>query len=284
MASRLSPQLFAILSGLVEDRLGLQHTADDLPFFSEKVTTRAAEAGFENILDYYYFLRYDPAAAAELESLTDALVVGETYFFRELEGLRAAVDHVLVPTVARKGRARVWSAACATGEEPLSMAMLLAEAGIDDRCQIVATDVSQRAIARAREGTYTTRAMRLMPPGPPPAGWTAKLAGIASEAIVRESNRVRVSPAAVAAIDYRQLNLLDADAVKDLGSFELILCRNVLIYFADATVVRVVASLAEALADDGSLLVGASASLLRFGTVLQCTERGGAFFYTRGHS
>lgn len=281
MPFTLPPALFAILAGLVESRLGIACNPDDPAPFSEKVTARATEAGFESVLDYYYFLRFDPGGSAELDVLADSLVVGETYFFRELGAARAGVEQALVPAVARNGRARVWCAACATGEEPLSVAMLLAEAGVADRCEIIATDVSARHIGRAREGHYKGRSLRALPPAPTSPGWTTKLAAIADESMVRDSAGARIAPALLAKIDYRQGNLLDAAAVSDLGKFDLVLCRNVLIYFGDDTIVRVVSSLAGALAPEGALLIGAAESLLRFGTALHCEERGGAFFYTR---
>jgi len=279
MTSTLSPQLFAILSALVEERLGIHYGADDLELFSDKVTTRALEAGFESVLDYYYFLRYDAVAPAELDALADTLVVGETYFFRELEALRAGVTHALLPAVTRSGRARVWSAACATGEEPVSLALLLDEAGIRDRTEIVATDVSARALAKAREGNYGSRSLRALPPNATPPGFSDLLGRLSSVAIAREGKRAQVARSVVAGIGYRQLNLLDDAAVAALGTFDLVLCRNVLIYFADATVKRVVATLARSLRDEGRLIIGASESLLRFGTALRCEERGGAFLY-----
>src|SRR5690606_3366973 len=79
----LSPQVFAILSSLIEEKIGLHYAPSDADLLAEKLAPRAAEAGFESLLDYYYFLRYDPAAEQELTALTDALVVGETYLFRE---------------------------------------------------------------------------------------------------------------------------------------------------------------------------------------------------------
>ncbi len=281
MSKPLSPQLFAILSALVEERLGIHYGAEDLELFSDKIGARALEAGFENALDYYYFLRYDGAAASELDALADALVVGETYFFRELDPLRAGITHALLPAVSKRGRARVWSAACATGEEPVSLSLLLDEAGIRDRTEIVATDVSARAIAKAREGIYSSRSLRALPPNPPPPGFSELLGKLADRAIVREGTRAHVARAIVDKIDYRQLNLIDDRALAALGSFDLVLCRNVLIYFADPTVKRVVSSLSRALDEDARLIIGASESLLRFGTMLRCEERGGAFLYAR---
>src|SRR6185436_10522639 len=80
----LSPQVFSILSALVTDHCGLTFDAAHMPVFAEKIAARAAEAGFESLLDYYYFLRYDAGGADELTALVETLVIGETYFFREL--------------------------------------------------------------------------------------------------------------------------------------------------------------------------------------------------------
>lgn len=275
--TELSPQLFAILSALVEERTGLHYGADDVRVFSDKIGTRLADAGFESALDYYYYLRYDDASGPELDALIDALVVGETYLFRELDALRAAVEHVIRPAARRSGRARVWSAGCATGEEPVTLAMLLARADLLDRCDIVATDVSPRALERARAGAFGARSLRALGVGAP-----AEVRELASRWLVRDGkDSAHASPSIVEAIDFRRVNLVDDAAVAALGRFDLVLCRNVLIYFADETVQRVVASITRALAPGGKLVVGASESLLRFGTILHCEERGGAFFYTK---
>ena len=282
MSRSLSPQLFAILSALVEERFGLHYGNEDLEIFSDKIAMRVSEAGFESALDYYYFLRYDPGATAELADLADALVVGETYFFRELDPLRAAISHVAAPAIAARGVARIWSAGCATGEEPLSIAMVLEEAGLRAQAQLVATDLSTRALAKAREGGgYGPRAMRLLGPEAAGNGIGERLSAIARKSLVLSGTRVDAHPELRAAIDYRQVNLLEEAAVAALGTFDLILCRNVLIYFADLNVKRIVSALAKALAPGGRLLIGASESLLRFGTVMRCEERGGVFLYAK---
>ena len=92
---------------------------------------------------------------------------------------------------------------------------------------------------------------------------------------------VIVAPRIRSAVTFERLNLLDAAAVAKLGSFDAILCRNVLIYFKETRVLSVVDRLAAALAPGGLLAVGVSESLLRFGTSLVCEERGGSFFYRR---
>jgi chemotaxis protein methyltransferase CheR len=171
---------------------------------------------------------------------------------------------------AEDATVRIWCAAAATGEEPLTIAMILADAGLLQRARIVATDVSEKALARARSGIFGARSTRALP------------AGIEGRYLHRETNeRVRVEPALLAAVEWKRLNLMDEAAVKELGRFDIILARNVLIYFADNTVRRVVTCLTDALLPGGLLLVGASESLLRYGTQLSCEEHGGAFFYRR---
>ena len=118
------------------------------------MAARAPEAGFESLLDYYYFLRYDAGGAKELDALIDALVVGETYFFRELPPLEVVVGELVAPAVAAGRRPAIWCAACATGEEPLTLAMMLAERGILGEVEIVASDISARALERARAGRF----------------------------------------------------------------------------------------------------------------------------------
>lgn len=265
-----SPQLFAILSALVEDRVGLHYGPGEREVFLEKVRTRAQEVGFDSLLDYYYRLRYDDPDGAELHALTEALVVCETYFFRELSPLTVAIEEIIGPRVEAGERARIWSAACATGEEPLTAAMLLAHHGWLDRVELVATDISRRALDRARAGRFSRRALR----GPVPAA-------LATRWLRERDSGLECDRALIDAVTWSRLNLIDAAAVRQLGAFDLILCRNVLIYFSDDVATRVAASLAGALRPRGNLLVGVSESLLRFATPLECHERRGTFLYAR---
>lgn len=264
----LSPQLFAIFSGLIEEHAGLHYAPSERELLEHKLVARASDAGFESLLDYYYYLRYDPAGPTELEALIDALVVGETYFFRELPQLELVVDELVAPRVRAGKRVRIWSAACASGEEPLSLAMMLAEQQLLDRVDIVATDVSNRALARARSASFGRRSLRT---NVPPASRFLDLGG----------DRIAVDRALVERVHFRRLNLFDADAVAEMPPADVILCRNVLIYFSDDNARRVSARLADRLAPGGALFVGVSESLLRFGTELACEERNGVFFYRR---
>jgi chemotaxis protein methyltransferase CheR len=266
-----SPALVTVLAEFVEERTGLHYGPLDRDLFVGKAADRAVEAGFDSLLDYYYFLRYDAAASAELDRLIDALVVGETYLFRELEQLKLIVAHFLLPVIQAGGRPRVWCAACATGEEPLTLAMLLADAGVLPSVEIVASDISERALARARSGHLSRRALRSVAAPELSRAWLTE----------RHDGGFQVSARLLEAIDWRRVNLTDPAAVEVLGVFDVIVCRNVLIYFSDETTGRVVEHLSSALAPGGSLFVGVSESLLRFSTALSCEEREHVFYYRK---
>lgn len=265
-----SPPVLTILSALVEERTGLHYGLLDHEVLAEKAGARAVEAGFESLLDYYYFLRYDAGAAGEMEALVDALVVGETYFFRELAPLQVVVG--LAEALVRRGvRPRMWSAACATGEEPLTLAMLLDERGLLGEVDLVASDISPRALQRARSGLHGPRSLR--------EGAPAALAG---RYLRRERDgAVRVDPRLVEAVQWLRVNLASPGELGAVGRAHFVLCRNVLIYFRDETAVRVVNRLSDVLHPGGVLLVGLSESLLRFSTRLACEEHGQVFLYRR---
>jgi chemotaxis protein methyltransferase CheR len=269
MNAELTPGLFAIWSALVEERVGIHYRFEEREIFASKLAARAEEAGFQSLLDYYYFIRYDDGDSAEFDALLDALVVNETYLFREAESLRVLVQRIIAPRARAGGFSRVWCAACSSGEEPYTLAMLLEEEAVLDRVEVVASDVSRRALERARRGMYRGRSLRAL--GEPLcARWfRAEEGGVAVVPRIREK------------VDFRRVNLMDREAIERLGVFDAIVCRNVLIYFADATVIGVIENLSAVLRPSGHLLVGASESLLRFGTMLRCEERDSNFFYVK---
>jgi chemotaxis protein methyltransferase CheR len=270
MTLAMSPHVFSITSHFIEDRFGLHYRDADRELLAERVAPRALELGFDSLLDYYYFLRYDERGGQELQRLVETLVVHETYFFREPQPLLALVNSIVPEMLTGRETLRLWSAACATGEEPYTVAMMLAAAGLKSRVESLATDVSERALDRARAGTYGPRSLRRMPDD-------ATLRRLLDETAAsgRVPDRLRAD------IVWKQLNLVDAASVRAQDLFDIVLCRNVLIYFSDATVVKIANALSEALRPGGASLVGTAESLLRFGTTFVCEERGGAFFYRK---
>jgi chemotaxis protein methyltransferase CheR len=265
----MSSALVSLFGILVEERTGIHAGPLDYSVFGAKVGARAFEAGFESPLDYYYFLRYDDVAGREFDALTESLVVQETYFFRELEPIRVALDEIVLPLVRKGLRPRIWCAASSTGEEPLTIAMLLDERGALGQVDIVASDISERALARARAGVCTRRSLRSTTDAAKARWFTER------------GDDLVIDPSLPKRVSFERVNLVKPDEVSRLGYFDLILCRNVLIYFSDNVIRRVVGTLAARLREEGRLLVGVSESLLRFGTGLACEELRGSFFYRR---
>lgn len=266
----MTPQVFAILSGLIEEKLGLSYGLADKPLLESKIAGRALDLGFDSALDYYYFLRYDDPEQVELDMLTEALVVNETYFYRELDQLQAVLSTFVLPKIAAGARPRIWCAACSTGEEPSTIAMWLANRGLLDSVELHASDISANALAIARQGRYRARSLRQVPAGIDDARW-----------IETEGSTLVLSQRIRDAIQWRKLNLLSDSAVQAMAEMDLVLCRNVLIYFRDDVVRQVVNRLVGRLKPDGVLLVGVSESLMRFGTLVVCEEHAGAFVYRK---
>jgi chemotaxis protein methyltransferase CheR len=268
MSSPIAPQVFAILRGLIEERIGIHYHVEDAQSLSEKLQTRALEAGFESLLDYYYYLRYDDTSWGEFSALVDTLVVNETYFFREHDQLQVIVEEFVAKAVKQGKCPRIWSSACSTGEEPYTVAMMLADRGLLEAVEIIGTDISERALARAKAGEFGYRSLR------------SELAA-SSNWLRVENGRPALHSQIKRAVTFFKLNLLDTAAINKLGKFELILCRNVLIYFSDDVIRKVIQTLSDALVPGGVLCVGVSESLMRFGGPLVCEEHRGVFVYRR---
>jgi chemotaxis protein methyltransferase CheR len=264
--------VFLLLRDLVRDRIGVNFEDDKRDLFASKVADRVAALGLPTFLDYFYELKYGPAAEEEWPRLTDALSVQETYFWREFDQIRALTD-VLIPehVAAGRGPVRIWCAACATGEEPLTIAMALEEAGwfrkVD--AEVWASDVSPAALAKARAGVYRERSFRALPPAlrekyftPAEGGW-------------------RVAPELHTRVRYTAANLLEPHDTLFLATAPFVFCRNVFIYFSTATIGRVVKRFAERMPRPGFLFVGASESLLRATTAFALEEVDRAFVYVQ---
>ena len=239
----------------------------------DKLSPLVIERGFSSYLDYYYLLKYDASSRAEWQNVMNALSVQETYFWREIDQVRALVETLVPEWHARSSSAtlRIWCAACATGEEPLTIAMALNEAGWFERApiEIFASDASSKAIARAEAGIYRERAFRNLPPHlreryfePAGAEW-------------------RVKHELHSRITWRLVNLMDEREVGPLAIADFIFCRNVFIYFSESAIGRVVRSFARFMRPPGYLFVGAAESLLRITTDFNLTEIDDAFVYLK---
>ncbi len=263
-----------VLRDLIHERLGLTYSPSQFEQLGDRLAALVVARGFTSFMDYYYCLKYSDDVA-EWGRVMDALAVPETYFWREVDQLRAIVEHVLPALVARGGDRpiRIWSIPCASGEEPLTMAMLLEEHGWFERApiEISGTDASPAAIQKARDGVYGPRSFR----------------NLSEDRRARYFEPVgeklwRVSPYLQRRVAFDVLNVMDNAAVATRPTTDVVLCRNLFIYFSDQSVRRTVAMFARIMPEPGFLCVGAAESLLRLSTQFELREIGGAFVYVKG--
>jgi chemotaxis protein methyltransferase CheR len=267
----LSGGVTQVFRDLIHQRLGLFYDATQFDLVADKLAPLVVARGFGSFMDYYYFLKYSEDHE-EWSRVMDALAVHETYFWREIDQLRAVVDRI-VPELAKRsdGTLRIWSVPCATGEEPLTLAMLLAEAGWFARLRIelLGSDASPVAIARAKEGRYGPRSFRNLP------------VALQEKYFVASDHRWTVVPDLHQRISYDVVNLVTEDEVRRHASAPIIVCRNVFIYFSDESIRRAVGVFERAMPVPGYLCVGASESLLRRSVTFQLQDIGGAFIYVK---
>jgi chemotaxis protein methyltransferase CheR len=236
---------------LLQEVSGLELPETRLPDLQRAVNRALVATGLADADALYRHLR-DRAGRPSLEVFVGDLTIGETHFFRNRPQFRALEHHILPELIERRRasrRLRVWSAACSTGEEPYSLAILL-ERLLPDRARwdvrILATDINRTALERARRGQYGTWSFRDVPDD------------VASAFFVRHGTTLEVAGRIREAVSFAHLNLAAdtwpsaATATLDL---DLVLCRNVLIYFGDDLSHQVAARLHGALADSGWLLV-----------------------------
>jgi chemotaxis protein methyltransferase CheR len=263
-----------VLLELVHERTGLFFGNGRSELFAERLAPLVIERGFRSFLDLYYLLKYDERAAPQgWREVLDALSVPETYFWREIDQIRAVVCRIM-PELARRSRApiRIWSAPCATGEEPLTIAMALNEAGWFERAaiEIHASDGSPAAIAKARAGRYRPRAMRALPSGLKEKYFVAE--GDTFVPDVELTRRIST---------WSVVNLMQPEDIVPFARSPIVFCRNAFIYFSPQSVKRVVDNLAALMPVPGYLCVGAAESLLNVTTAFSLEELDGAFVYAK---
>ena len=235
---------------LIAARTGLEIRAKDRDSVTRALAARQNARGLASAGEYLKLLAQESAAdGAEWRALAPVLTNGESYFWRD-RGQFALLKTTILPRLLREhgGVLRVWSAGCSSGEEVYSLAMLIEELSetahwpANARVSIVGTDINEEALARARRGIY--------------GDWSFR--GV--EAEMRERHFVRVTegwqvrPALRSRVSFRMLNLSAPDA--QMRDFDLILCRNVLIYLTPAAVQNAVQTFAGALRGGGFLMTG----------------------------
>jgi len=248
---------FNKISSLVRGLCGINLHAGKRELVKARLTKRLRRLGLRSFGDYIDCVNAD-RSGRELTVMLDALSTNLTRFFREKEHFIHLARRV-VPRVSARGgpggrRLRIWSAGCASGQEPYSIAMTLAET-IADRMLwdigILATDLSSSAISDAAEGAYELKQI-----GEIPMSWRAKYLDVVQAGAAR---RYRIKESLRGMMHFARLNLMEHWPMR--GKFDVIFCRNVMIYFDKDTQAALIERFARMLEPGGTLFLGHSESL-----------------------
>lgn len=245
----VTDQEFCQFQKLIYDIAGIALSPAKKPLVSGRLAKRLSHHGVSSYSDYFQLLKRE-GMRGELQMAVDLLTTNETYFFREQKHFDFLREQVLPH--CRSGRPfRVWSAACSSGQEPYSLAMLLADVLGDMPWQIFASDISTRVLERARLAQYAIEQAEKVP--------RSYLSRYCLKGVGRHSGSFIVDRALRERVEFAQVNL--NQPLPQLGEFDVIFLRNVMIYFDTETKRQVLLRLSAQLRRGGHLIVGHSESL-----------------------
>jgi chemotaxis protein methyltransferase CheR len=261
--ARLSDADLSRIVRLVYQRSGITLHSGKRALVLSRLQKRLRSGGFTSFTAYLEHVERDQSGA-EITTLLDAIATNHTSFFREPEHFEFLTSKVL-PTIGTGRPIRVWSAACSSGEEPVTIAITLLDAlaatrdsKVDrtspqdaGRIRLLATDLSTKALAQASSGVYRMERVADIP--------IETLRRHFQKGLGEQAGTARVAPHVRKLIEYRQLNFLEAVDLSE--RFDVIFCRNVMIYFDRDVQQRVVSLLERHLAPGGHLFISHSESL-----------------------
>ena len=245
----VSDQEFALFRKLIYRLAGINMADSKKPLLAGRLTRRLRHHGLESFRDYYTLVTRTEHSD-ELQLMVDLLTTNETYFFREA----AHFDYLQTFAASRRGRPfRVWSGASSSGEEPYTIAMVLAETlGMAANWEIVASDISLSMLEKAHAGLYPMERGKGIPP--------ELLKKYCLKGVREQEGNFLVDARLRERVDFRHINLT-ATTTCELAQFDLIFLRNVMIYFDNDTKRKVVGNMLPHLREDGTFIVGHSETL-----------------------
>ncbi|MEX1057901.1 MAG: protein-glutamate O-methyltransferase CheR [Natronospirillum sp.] len=247
----LSVAEFHDFQRMIYAEAGIHMTDSKRTLVAGRLAKRVKALSLRSYADYWHYLCQDPT---EQQTAIDLLTTNETYFFREEKHFDFLQDQIL-PHHDPQQPMRIWSAACSSGEEPYTIAMVLAEGlGQQRRWEVLASDISNQVLDRARAGCYPLSRSKRIPQDLLKRYCLRGTGGAEGTLLVDSSLRARVS--------FAQINL--NTTLPNIGTFDVIFLRNVMIYFNLETKQQIVSRLIRRLRPGGYFIVGHSESLNGF--------------------
>jgi chemotaxis protein methyltransferase CheR len=249
----MRPEDFDFVAKMLKDRSGLIITRDKAYLLESRLTPVARKRGFKGLEDLVGSLR--TASEDLLREVTEAMTTNESFFFRDIkpfDQFKALVLPAMLQSRAAKKSLRIWSAASSSGQEAYSLAMMLKEEAArlaGWKIEIVGTDISTEMLEKAKAGMYSQFEVQR---------------GLPIQYLVKyfkkNAEMWQIDPAIRGMVQYREYNLLHD--LKPLGQFDVVFCRNVLIYFDQPTKSRVLDNISRIMPDDGFLYLGGAETVL----------------------
>ncbi len=262
----LSIEDFINLRNLIYERTGMQFGENKIYYFKKRVQKRMETRGLEKVSEYIKYLKMFDRDSREFQDLINLITVNETYFFREFDQLAIFGENCLEEVVAQK-RAKgdrslkVFSAACSSGEEPYTLAIILKEMLEDFRSwniTVKGVDIDENVLQAARSAEYDPRSVKDVP------------ADYLDKYFTRMSaDKYRVNPEIRSMVSFEHVNLMDRRALRSERDYDFVFCRNMLIYFDDQSRKQVVERFYTMLNKGGFIFLGHAESLSRISTAFK---------------
>lgn len=274
----IAPDLFRRYVDFIYDQTGIRFEESKNYFIASKVGRRCEVLGIAGPDAYFDYITTGPQRRTELPFFIDNITIHETFFFRNEPQLEAFERDILTPLVAAKRlgadkKIRIWSAACSTGDEVYTTILqVLKNNWTDLTWEIVGTDISQQAVKDAEAGNYSRYAVRNIP------------ADMMQQYFRQgaDENTFTISEQVKRMARFSVANLKEPSEIRRLGKFDIVMCRNVLIYFDDKSKEQVLWNIYDTMTADSLLLVGHSENLYAYKHIFKAEPSlSGAFAYRK---
>lgn len=271
---QLSLEEFTLFSEFFYRKTGINFDSSKRYFVDKRLIERMETTGYRTFRSYFTMMRFE-ASGAELQHLTNLMTVNETYFIREEYQFECLVKSILPEITAKKKDRkpiRIWVMPSSTGEEAYSIAMYLLEkwAGITEwDIEIIASDIDTAVLKKARAGLYPLRALQYVPDA-----WKKKY-------FKKTGDDFQICSELRSAVEYTRVNLAEPADTRSYRNFDVVFCRNLLIYFDDASRKTAGETFFDALVPGGFICLGHSESMSRISSLYKARKFTEAIVYQR---
>ncbi len=273
----VSMETFHLLRDLIYKRTGIFFADTKRYLIETRLGGRLRALNLKGFDDYYYYLVYDARKEEEINRLIGCIVTNETSFFRDRPQLNGFINDVVPAILKAKEREAlkeisIWSSASSTGEEPYTLAMMLMEKGLHLkgwRIRVIGSDISDGVLQSARRGVYDGYSLRNTPED------------IKGKYFFRTGDTYSVVKKVKDMVSFKKINMMDRAGVATVRGVDVVFCRNVLIYFDDASKKTVFTHIYDTLKPGGYLLLGFSESLHNLTRLFTPVKMGRALVYKR---